>query len=725
MTSPLRPALRLTSPRLHRLLMGAAALATLAAAGPARANATRTFRQATAKDFEEGEATGSMVQPTGEVVPGLKASAVEAPGAFTWCSALSRDGGVAYFGGGDEGKIYAVDVKGGGKAGEKARLVATLDAPWVTALAVRPDGVLLAGTTPGGRIFSVDPRSGAVKELAKVAAEHVWAIVYDDKSATAYVGSGAPGKIFAIDAKGKTRALWDSRDKHVVSLARDDANHLLAGTSEEAILYRVGTDGRAEAVQDFEAEEVRAVARSGDAITIAVNDFDKTTPPLPFGPPAAKGTKVVISTGGTPSSAGTLPRPGAQKAKAALYRLERDGRLEQIFAIADGYFTSLAVDDATGDVYAATGTQGRVYRVRPDRTSGLAIDLPERQALTLLRAGSGFLVGTGDVGAIYRARPAAAGEATYLSKVFDAETRARWGLLRWQGGKGLTIETRSGVTSKPDEGWSAFQKLQDVRGSFEGGAGQVASPAARYIQYRVTLAGVEARLGELTLAYLAQNQRARVTEFTTTDGSAAGGAPPAAGTPVVHAHANVLKLRWKLENLDGDELDYRLSFREQNEAVWRPLGGPDALLKPEYDWNTEGLPDGTYVVRIVTSDERAQPRERVLDSTYLSPPVLVDNRKPEVAGLAAKYPFVSGRARDAASPITQIEMAVDGAEWHEVAPADGICDDLVESFTVKLPSLAPGPHDVTVRAWDSADNVGAASITVRPPPGSPSTTKGP
>ena len=103
----------------------------------------------------------------------------------------------------------------------------------------------------------------------------------------------------------------------------------------------------------------------------------------------------------------------------------------------------------------------------------------------------------------------------------------------------------------------------------------------------------------------------------------------------------------------------------------------------------------------------------MLDYTYFSPPVLVDNRKPEVAGLAAKYPFVSGRARDAASPITQIEMAVDGAEWHEVAPADGICDDLVESFTVKLPALTPGPHDVTVRAWDSADNVGAASISVQ------------
>ena len=90
--------------------------------------------------------------------------------------------------------------------------------------------------------------------------------------------------------------------------------------------------------------------------------------------------------------------------------------------------------------------------------------------------------------------------------------------------------------------------------------------------------------------------------------------------------------------------------------MWRPLGGPEPLLKAEYDWNTEGLPDGTYVVRVVTSDERAQPRERALESTFVSPPLLVDNRKPEVLGLAAHYPIVSGRARDAASTITQIEM---------------------------------------------------------------------
>jgi hypothetical protein len=62
-----------------------------------------------------------------------------------------------------------------------------------------------------------------------------------------------------------------------------------------------------------------------------------------------------------------------------------------------------------------------------------------------------------------------------------------------------------------------------------------------------------------------------------------------------------------------------------------------------------------------------------------------------------------------------MEYSIDGGDWQILAAADGICDDVVESFSIKLPSLAPGPHAVAVRAWDSADNVGAASISVRSP----------
>jgi outer membrane protein assembly factor BamB len=697
------------------------ALALLLLSLPVGAASTKSFRQTTAKDFEEGEAEASAILPSGEVVPGMHASHVAVGAAFVWCSALSRDGSVAYFGTGDEGKIFAVDVKSNG---DRARKVADLDAAWVTALTVRPDGTLLAGTTPGGRVYTVDPRNGTARELATLPADHVWALVHDPRTNVTYAGTGSPGKIFAIEERGgkaRPREIWDSGDKHVVSLLQADPRHLLAGTSEEAILYRVSLDGRAEALQDFEAEEVRAVARAGDALLVAVNDFERGGSAPASGPPAAKGTRITVAPSGSPASAGALPRPGQRKSRAALYRLERDGRIEQVFSIGDGYFTSLLVaDEANGasDVYVSSGTQGRVYRVRADRTAALVIDLPERQALTLARQGETFLIGTGDVGGVYRARPAAAGEATYLSRVLDADYPARWGQLRWHGTRGLGVETRSGNTTKPDGTWSAFQPLAEARATPHGGAGQLASPPARYVQYRVTLGGgADARLGEVTLYYLPQNQRARVTELTVADGStgAGGSAPASSSAATSRAHSATVKLRWKVENPDGDDLAFRLAFREENDAVWRPLGGGDALTKAEYDWNTDGLPDGTYVVRVVTSDERAQPRERTLESTFLSAPILVDNRKPEVVGLVARYPFLSGRARDQESPLTALEYAVDGGEWRELPPADGVCDDLVESFTLKLPQLSPGPHAVAVRAWDSGDNVGAASATVRVP----------
>jgi hypothetical protein len=286
----------------------------------------------------------------------------------------------------------------------------------------------------------------------------------------------------------------------------------------------------------------------------------------------------------------------------------------------------------------------------------------------------------------------------------------------------VAIESRSGNTAKPDVTWTGFAPLERAHPTAEGGAGQIASPPARYVQYRATFGAPEGRLSAVTLAYLPQNQRARITELGVADSGAApalGGlgalaaSTPASSAP--RAHQTALKLRWKVENPDGDELNYRLAFRAESDAVWRPLGGPDPLTKTEYDWNTEVLPDGTYVVKLTASDDRSEPRERALDTTFTSAPILVDNKKPEVLGLAVKYPYISGRARDDQSPLSSLEYAVDGGDWQILSPADGISDDLVESFTIKLPPLAVGPHAVSVRAWDSADNVGAAALTVRTP----------
>lgn len=685
-------------------------LLAVGAAATSSAAPTRVFRQSSAKDFEEGEGSGSQILPSGEIVPGFKLTRIGVEAGFVWSSTAARDGSTAYFGTGDPARIVAVPLRGGGK-NEEARRVLELDAPWVTALATRADGSLLAGTTPGGRVWTIDPQKATSREFARLTVEHIWTLVVDDSSGTVYAGTGPGGAIVAIDKAGKARVHWDSGDQHVVSLLALGGGRLLAGTSDRAALYSVAPDGHATALQDFEADEVRALARAGDGTFIAVNDFEQNAgaaarPATPQETAAPKGTKIAVG-GAAPISPGALPRPGQVKGKAAVYRLGDDGRIEQVFAISDGYITGLTAG-AAGDVYVSAGVDGRVYHVLADRSTAVAVDVPEHQALTLLHAGDGFLVGTGDAAGLFRATPARGADALYTSRVLDSVYGARWGRLRWAGGAGARFETRAGNTARPDVTWSAWKPLADANrdgarapGRFEG---QVGSPDARYLQYRVVLDGPQG-VREVETFYLPQNQRARVLDLTLADTAATS-----AG--VARAHSSTLKLRWKVENPDADELIYRLSYRQESEPLWRPLGGPEPLSKAEYDWNTEYVPDGRYVVRVWASDERAVAQGRALDFTFTSSTLLVDNGRPEVTGLALKGGRITGHARDAASPVAQVDFSINGGEWRPAAPDDGILDELDEPFTVTLPPLGPGTHVVTVRALDSADNAASAKLLV-------------
>src|SRR5262249_44222754 len=160
--------------------------------------------------------------------------------------------------------------------------------------------------------------------------------------------------------------------------------------------------------------------------------------------------------------------------------------------------------------------------------------------------------------------------------------------------------TRSGNTQKPDATWSAWQTLGSPENKADGGSGRVQSPSGRFVQLKARLTGPKSVLRDATLYFVAQNQRARIAEIQTGD-------EPAASRKLVslqrspRAHSSLVRLRWKIENPDDDELVYRASFREESDPSWHAIGGPDPLAKAEVEWNTEPLPDGMYLVRVTAS----------------------------------------------------------------------------------------------------------------------------
>ncbi|HEY1585289.1 MAG TPA: hypothetical protein VGH63_06335, partial [Polyangia bacterium] len=601
------------------------------------ATGTRTWRITSYNDFDEGEATGVLLSSLGEATSGFSAARMDVNESVVYSTATGADG-TTFVGTGDQGVVYA--YKGG-----KLRKLAKLDAVLVASLAPGPNGSVFAGTMPGGRVFSID-RDGKPREIAKLDAEHVWALVYDEGKQTLYAATGPAGRLFAIDVSHlerpavgrRDRLIYDTGEKHLLSLVRGDDGALFAGSADQAILYKItptsGANATVQALHDFEGDELRAIARRGNTLYVAVNEFQRnsgTTTTTATGPNAPRGTKMVI-----PTPAPTTPPTNAaasrdRKGRGAVYRVDPDGRVEQLHALADGYFTALHVDN-DGNVWAASGSNGRVYLIRPDRTVITAFDLPERQVLTLAfdanaqKGGPSGILGTGDAGAIYRIGPDPQKDAHFITKVLDGQFPSRWGNLTWGGHGALALETRSGNTSHPDKTWSAWSAPQKTEKLGDGGRGHIASPPGRYLQIRTGFGGARTVLRDLTVYYQPQNQRPRVSEIVVGDDTAPKHVSAfARGTK---PRSPVVKLHWRVDNPDDDELIYRLWYREESETNWKPIGGSEPLTRTDYDWNTESIPDGNYVVRVVASDERSNPREEALEHSLTSTPFLVDNRKP-------------------------------------------------------------------------------------------------
>jgi hypothetical protein len=683
-------------------------------ASDAAAVTTRSFNVASYKEFDEGDAEGVLVSSEGEVTPGRAKQRLAIESDAVWTATRAPDGTV-YAGGLDKGQIWAI-------SGGKVRLLASLEkeTPWIGSLLVVGD-TLYVGTVATGSVHALDVKSGKLSLVAKLDTDHVWALAPGDGK-TIYAATGAAGKLFQIDVASKKATLvWDADEPHLLSMARAADGALWLGSAEEAILYRFDPRTKqARAVADFAGSEVKALAVSSGGVIAAVNDFDTGTGTPPAGKkPVARGQAAKPAEAGTPgtekgTAAETAPRPGERKGKGAVWRIETDGRVEQLHATSEGYFQALAAVPGSDDVFASTGTGGKLYQIRRDRSVLTVFDVEERQVNAIMAWEGGLAFATGDSAALYTGQGAAK-DAKWVSKVLDAGFPARWGNLRFRGEGGLTVETRSGNTAKPDAGWSAWQKLGATsKGGGDAQVGAVGSPGGRYLQVRVGLATGSA-LRQVTGYYLPQNQRARLTDVSAE--SDAGKAPVTTASGAAKARSPMLKLKWKVENSDGDDLAYGLEIRPEGEPVWRPVPmGPagEPFTKLEYEWNTESVPDGIYRARVTVHDGRANPAEHSLSHQLISPPFLVDNGRPLVADLTVKYPSATGRATDSFSRIDEIAWSLDGGDWQIAYPKDGIFDDVSESFSVRLPDgLAPGLHTLAVRVADEADNIGAASVTFK------------
>lgn len=681
-----------------RLMRRAFALALVSAAvtlalsqSPALAVWTQRFVLESAEDLAAGKLKAVAVHADGRVTRSVAVERIPLPDDVALAYAIERGAeGSVYVGTGNQGRVYRI-------RGSRAELYAETGQLLVTSLAWTPQGTLFAGTLPEGRLYRVDG-PGSVREIERPRGiEAIWAMAWSVRRRRLFIGTGPEGKVYEVDpARGRSTLWWDAPAEHVMSLSLAGGS-LYAGTSDRALVARLRGPDRVEVVHDFPGNEVTAIAARENQLAVAANLFKA--------PPSG-------SSGASSKRAKRTPQNRRLKnGEGRLYRVDADGRVEEVYRQTSGHFASVALLD-DGTIYGGSGQEGRVVRIPPEGRSAVWLDLEERQVLGLsLDARSPMLV-TGDGAAVYRMLRGPTKSAVWQSKVLDARFASRWGRLSYRGRGALRFQTRSGQTEVPDRTWSPWSKALAR-------SGVIPSPVGRYLQLRATLPTAASELFSVTANYLPQNQRPRVRDVTLTvqaEGSAKQASKAKKRSREVGPAGHVYRVGWTVDNPDSDRLRYRLSFRRESQRVWRDMLKPgEELTDKHYDWDTQSVPDGYYIVRVIASDELDNPASLALRASAESLPQRVDNHPPRIERLRFSGRRLTGRAVDDLGPLRRLAYAVDGQAFRPLFPADGLLDSADEPFVVPLSQLGRGRHIVAVRAIDESGNVASREAEVSLP----------
>jgi hypothetical protein len=660
---------------------------------PSLAVGTRRFELQRGKDFQGGDLKGVAIDSAGRVHAGLNLSALPLADAQSVWSALPRPDGSLLLGTGNEGKLLEV-------RGTTVKVLAETKALVVTSLVSGWGGDVLLGTLPGGEVMRWS--GSKLSTLVKLpGVEHVWALGFDESAQVLYAATGPEGKLFRIDRAGKAQVYFDAEEQHLMSLAlvsrRNGGSVVYAGASDKAKLYEVRAPGRASVLYDFGRTEVRAIVANprGEIFAIA-NDI--------------KGGSIPSrDDDGGDSGASSPPKTTG---KGVLYRFSSDGSPEQLLEDSDEHFTSLGLGP-NGQPFVGTGVNGRIYTVDEAHNDVLMADTEERQVGVLSIVGKQQFVSTSDPAMLHPLRGVGGTDAVWTSKPLDAGLRAHFGQLSWTASGPIELSTRSGNTQQPDDTWSPWSD-----GSTK--PGMTKSPPARYIQIRARWnQDPQAALSDVTLPFVTDNLRAVITSVEVDrdkdDSISEGSDIGSSGGPVSEDADPVIKLKWKVDNPDSDELRYRLQYRLVGTNEWLDILKPGRLLtKNQFDWDTADLPEGHYRLRVQVSDELSNPPDRVKKHELSSATLVVDNTPPALVSLEANGRRVTGTAVDGVGPISRIEMGVAGSgEWYPFFPRDGIYDQEREDFDVDVSAFATaGRAIISVRVYDRANNFVVRHVTL-------------
>ncbi len=683
----------------------------LSGALPALAAAGKTWTTSGTPEFAAGKLEGVAVLSTGELqlapqmdkVDGLKAT-------FVWDAAAADDGTV-YVATGSPGAVYRV------RAG-RAELVVQTREEHVLSVLPMPDGTVLAGTAPNGIILRIN-RRGEAETFADLPDSYVWDMALGPNQQI-YAATGPDGRLLQLDRAGHVTERLKVKQRNLMCVAVDGDGNVYTGTDTDGYVYRVPREGKATVIYDAEENEVHCLAVTPEGVIYA-------------GTAQGQAKQQSPGTGQNPSSSqdGALPAPastqGAPSAPNSVYRITpgkgamRVVRFDRMFVLSLGLVGERLL--------IGTGPGGRLFALDPDGVSRILaqLDSPHLTAIGVAPDGQA-VIGASNAGALWSLKKDLSEKGTYVSKPFDADYLAHWGMVKWQMragmGRDVRLKLRTGNSGEPDDTWSDWS---DWASQADGQPVEV--PMGRFAQFGVELSThprmESPALVSVEISYKQTNRQPSIDDIAVdgvsvlkAEGRSVG--RPTQGQPPSPPGRNGRgpsdrAIAWKAADPNGDDLIFDLYYRGLDESEWLPI--KKDLTDPHLTWDTGRVPDGLYQIKLVASDRRERGPKEALEEERVSAPVLIDNSPPGAEDLRAQRQpdgsyTITGRAVDSFSPIKQLQVSENSDDWLPVFPDDGILDSQQEAFAFATGVLKPGEHVFVFAVTDSNDNTGSGKVIV-------------
>ena len=708
---------------------------------------TKTWEQASMEDFDQGTLRHLSLSSDGRLTVAPRVREVyDSSLAVLW--SVARDSkGTIYAGGGSLGgsraKLFSIDPQGRGK------LLAELDGIAVQAIAIDRQDRVYAATSPDGKVYRIDS-TGKAEVFYDPKTKYIWALAFA-KNGDLYVATGDRGEIHRVTPAGAGSVFFRTEEAHARSMTVDAMDNLIVGTEPSGLILRVtpaGPTGQGFVLYQAPKREITAVAVGADGAIYAAGAGNRTTAPVAA--PAAVGAPPQPAPQ-TPPPPGTVQIVGPSPIPVALpilasqavaggseiYRIQADGYPRRIWSHPQDLVYALAFD-AQGRLLAGTGNRGNLYRIDGDYSYTRLLNVEPTQITGLLRAPEGRLYAvTGNIGNVIAIGPELEPSGTFESDVLDAGGFSYWGHVGKQpeAADRTVIETRSGNVGRAQRNWSPWAPLNQ---------GRVASPPARFLQYRATLNGTNGNteLSDVSIAYQMKNVAPVVAQVEITPPnyrfpsplalattvpnptlslppitlSTTRRPPPSAGisqdpgnTPSLTFAKGQIGARWLAEDDNGDALQFKVEIRGVNETAWKLLR--DKVRERYLSWDSTAYADGKYVLRVTASDAPSNPPDQALTGLRESEPFLIDNTPPEITfGPAGSLQF---HAKDAMSTLGEAEYSVNGGDWIVVEPTTRLTDSQEHDYHITLPNRPTGEVTVAVRVEDAYGNQAVAQTVLK------------